>query len=149
MDSPVKVLSCRVPAKLEVLVKEACAIGGYLNEADFIRSALREKLMREFPELYRQLTAKPAIPEPVKPESSVEQVRSTKLEAEKLDKESEAISEAENHGVTEKESEEMKDGLEDEGDSEWENGEKEDSNEWSDEEDDWDEFCIVKEENEH
>ena len=62
---------------------------------------------------------------------------------------SEAISEAENHGVTEKESEEMKDGLEDEGDSEWENGEKEDSNEWSDEEDDWDEFCIVKEENEH
>jgi len=146
MDSFVKVLSCRVPTKLAVLVKEACTLGGYLNEADFIRSALREKLMREFPELYRHYVAKPATPELAEPENLAKQISSIKCEPKKPERLPEAIPKQEGHKDTEQEDEEVDEELKNEADFKW-GTEEEENSEW-DEEDDWSEFIVIKEEDE-
>jgi hypothetical protein len=37
------------------LIEEFCRRDAHVNPADFIRDAIREKLQRDAPELYRQL----------------------------------------------------------------------------------------------
>lgn len=42
-------------AELIELIEEFCRRDAHVNPADFIRDAIREKLQRDAPELYRQL----------------------------------------------------------------------------------------------
>jgi len=49
------VLAARVPLALKKLVTRFLAIDTHLNESDLLRDAIREKILRDAPELYRQL----------------------------------------------------------------------------------------------
>lgn len=48
------VISCRVSKRFADLLKKCCA-NAYLNPADFLRDAVREKVQKEAPELYEHL----------------------------------------------------------------------------------------------
>ena len=48
-------VSFRVPRVLRDLVKRYVAMDLHMNESEFFRDALREKIMREAPELYKGL----------------------------------------------------------------------------------------------
>lgn len=48
-----RVVATRVTNKTAELIEEFCRRNGYVNVADFFRDAIREKLQREAPELYR------------------------------------------------------------------------------------------------
>jgi Arc/MetJ-type ribon-helix-helix transcriptional regulator len=48
-------LNVRVPARLKKLIKKYVQNGLHANVSEFTRDALREKLARDAPELYRQL----------------------------------------------------------------------------------------------
>ena len=48
-------LNVRVPARLKRLIKKYVQNGLHTNVSEFARDALREKLARDAPELYRQL----------------------------------------------------------------------------------------------
>ena len=48
-------LSIRVPARLKKLIKKYVQNGLHASVSEFARDALREKLARDAPELYRQL----------------------------------------------------------------------------------------------
>lgn len=50
-----RVVATRVTVKTAELIAEFCRRDAHINSADFIRDAIREKLQREAPELYRQL----------------------------------------------------------------------------------------------
>ena len=50
-----KVISCRVTERFAELIKKYCELDAHINPADFIRDAVREKIQRDAPELYRQL----------------------------------------------------------------------------------------------
>lgn len=54
MEKEVRI-SARIPRPLKKLMEQFVAIDSHLNESDLIRDALREKIQREAPELYRQL----------------------------------------------------------------------------------------------
>ncbi|MCK4482851.1 hypothetical protein KAU55_06455, partial [Candidatus Bathyarchaeota archaeon] len=49
------VVSARVPIKLKRLVEEFIHKDTHLNESDLLREALREKIRREAPDLYRRI----------------------------------------------------------------------------------------------
>jgi len=49
-----KVVATRVTNRTAELIDEFCRRDGHVNIADFIRDAIREKLQREAPELYRR-----------------------------------------------------------------------------------------------
>ena len=50
---------CRINARIPVMLKkcldEFLALRGYMNVSEFIRDAMREKINREAPVLYRRL----------------------------------------------------------------------------------------------
>jgi len=48
-------LSVRVPATLKELIKKVIETDTHLNESDFVREAIREKILREAPMLYKRL----------------------------------------------------------------------------------------------
>jgi len=50
-----RVVATRVTVKTAELIAEFCKWDAHVNPADFIRDAIRDKLQREAPELYRQL----------------------------------------------------------------------------------------------
>jgi len=50
-----KVIGTRVTPQLAEIIKEYCRRDAHINTADLIRDAVREKIQREAPELYRQL----------------------------------------------------------------------------------------------
>jgi Arc/MetJ-type ribon-helix-helix transcriptional regulator len=50
-----KVVATRVTKKTAELIAEFCKRDTHVNPADFIRDAIRDKLQKEAPELYRQL----------------------------------------------------------------------------------------------
>lgn len=49
------VVSARVPKTLKTLISKIVEIDGHMNESDFVRDAIREKIQRDAPELYKQL----------------------------------------------------------------------------------------------
>lgn len=51
-------IGVRVPRKLKDLIRKIVSLDAHLNEADFVRDAIREKILRDAPELYRQLLLK-------------------------------------------------------------------------------------------
>ena len=53
-------IAVRVPKTLKELIREIISIDTHLNEADFVRDAIREKIWRDAPELYKQLFFKEA-----------------------------------------------------------------------------------------
>jgi Arc/MetJ-type ribon-helix-helix transcriptional regulator len=55
MNSQTKVVATRVTPQLAELIKEICRRDAHVNPADFIRDAVREKIQRDAPELYREL----------------------------------------------------------------------------------------------
>lgn len=48
-------ISARVPIPLKILIGKYLRLDTHINESDFIRDALREKIQRDAPELYREL----------------------------------------------------------------------------------------------
>ena len=48
-------ISARIPYTLKELMKKFVRVDTHINESDFIRDAIREKIQREAPELYRDL----------------------------------------------------------------------------------------------
>ena len=48
-------ISARIPGTLKQLMKRFIAMDAHVNESEFIRDAIREKIQRDAPELYRQL----------------------------------------------------------------------------------------------
>lgn len=57
-----KNLNVRVPLTLKKLVKEFVSLDCHTNISDFTRDALRQKIQRETPHLYRQLFEKEVNP---------------------------------------------------------------------------------------
>jgi len=55
MNNETKVVATRVTPQLAELIKEICRRDAHVNPADFIRDAIREKIRRDTPELYREL----------------------------------------------------------------------------------------------
>jgi len=45
----------RVPRTLKELIQKVVERDTHLNEADFVRDAIREKIQRDAPDLYKQL----------------------------------------------------------------------------------------------
>ena len=54
-DKPDVKIGVRIPATLKALISEFVVQDTHLNESDFIRDAIREKIQREAPELYQSL----------------------------------------------------------------------------------------------
>jgi len=55
-DSKMEVfLTARVPAKLRQILKAHVSRDTHMNESEFLREAVREKLQREAPDLYKKL----------------------------------------------------------------------------------------------
>ena len=50
-------ISTRIPCTLKKLIHRFVILDAHLNESDFIRDAIREKIQQDAPELYRQLFA--------------------------------------------------------------------------------------------
>lgn len=48
-------ISARIPVPLKTLIQRVIAIDTHINESDFIRDAIREKIQRDAPHLYREL----------------------------------------------------------------------------------------------
>lgn len=48
-------VSARIPLPLKTLIKKFVALDTHINESDFIRDAIREKIQRDAPHLYRDL----------------------------------------------------------------------------------------------
>ncbi|MEM2191982.1 MAG: hypothetical protein QXG39_05570 [Candidatus Aenigmatarchaeota archaeon] len=48
-----KVVSCRVPFAIAVLLGQICK--AHINVADFVRDAIREKIQRDYPDLFKEL----------------------------------------------------------------------------------------------
>ena len=48
-------LTARVPAKLRQILKAHVSRDTHMNESEFLREAVREKLQREAPDLYKKL----------------------------------------------------------------------------------------------
>ena len=55
MSKQTEVVATRVTPQLAELIKEICRRDAHVNPADFIRDAVREKIQRDAPELYREL----------------------------------------------------------------------------------------------
>jgi Arc/MetJ-type ribon-helix-helix transcriptional regulator len=48
-------IAARVPLKLKKLMEQFVAQDLHINESDLIRDAIREKIQRDAPELYKRL----------------------------------------------------------------------------------------------
>ena len=48
-------VSARVPAKLRQILRAHVGRDTHMNESEFVREAVREKLQREAPDLYQKL----------------------------------------------------------------------------------------------
>jgi Arc/MetJ-type ribon-helix-helix transcriptional regulator len=48
-------ISARIPRTLKDLMKKFVSMDAHINESDFIRDAIREKIQRDAPHLYREL----------------------------------------------------------------------------------------------
>lgn len=57
------VIGFRAPATLREIVKEFVSLDTHMNESDFYRDAVRQKIQREAPELYKRLFEKEREPE--------------------------------------------------------------------------------------
>lgn len=55
MEKQESFIGLRVPTKLKQLVAEFIKRDTHMNESDFVRDALREKIRRDAPELYTNL----------------------------------------------------------------------------------------------
>jgi len=51
-------ISARIPYTLKELMKKFVRLDTHINESEFIRDAIREKIQREAPELYGNLFRK-------------------------------------------------------------------------------------------
>ena len=49
------VVAARVPRTLKDLIAKVIQADAHLNESDFVRDAVREKIVRDAPGLYREL----------------------------------------------------------------------------------------------
>ena len=49
------VITTRIPRKLRQLMEKYITIDTHMNESEFIREAIREKIKRDAPQLYEQL----------------------------------------------------------------------------------------------
>lgn len=56
-------VASRIPAKLRALMKLYILHDTHLNESDFIRAAIREKIERDAPELMEDMFVKVSTPE--------------------------------------------------------------------------------------
>lgn len=52
------IIAFRAPITLKDMVKEFIALDAHMNESDFYRDAVREKIQRDAPELYKKLFEK-------------------------------------------------------------------------------------------
>lgn len=48
-------ISARIPVPLKSLIQKFVAMDTHINESDFIRDAIREKIQRDAPHLYKNL----------------------------------------------------------------------------------------------
>ena len=48
-------ITFRLPLTLKDLLKDFISLDTHMNESDFIREAIREKIRREAPKLYKKL----------------------------------------------------------------------------------------------
>lgn len=48
-------ISARIPVPLKSLIQKFVALDTHINESDFIRDAIREKIQRDAPHLYKNL----------------------------------------------------------------------------------------------
>ena len=48
-------ISARVPVPLKTLIQKYVALDTHINESDFVRDAIREKIQKDAPHLYRNL----------------------------------------------------------------------------------------------
>jgi len=48
-------ISARIPLHLKSLIQKFVAMDTHINESEFIRDAIREKIHRDAPHLYREL----------------------------------------------------------------------------------------------
>jgi Arc/MetJ-type ribon-helix-helix transcriptional regulator len=55
-------INARVPRTLKKLMEQFVALDSHMNESDLIRDALREKIQRDAPDLYKRIfqEARPA-----------------------------------------------------------------------------------------
>jgi len=49
------VIAARVPRTLKDLIAKMIQVDAHINESDFLRDAVREKVQRDAPHLYEQL----------------------------------------------------------------------------------------------
>jgi len=49
------VIAARIPKTLKELILRIIQVDAHINESDFVRDAIREKILRDAPELYQQL----------------------------------------------------------------------------------------------
>jgi len=54
MEEKLVHMTVRVPKTLRDLIKQHIELDTHINESEFVRDALREKIRRECPELYKQ-----------------------------------------------------------------------------------------------
>lgn len=52
-------ISVRIPVPLKTLIQKIVALDTHINESDFIRDAIREKIQRDAPHLYKELFREP------------------------------------------------------------------------------------------
>jgi len=55
MEKQESVIAARVPKTLKELIAEFIKQDTHMNESDFVRDAVREKIKRDAPQLYAQL----------------------------------------------------------------------------------------------
>ena len=48
-------ISARIPKTLKKLIEKIVKLDAHINESDFLRDALREKVRRDVPSLYEEL----------------------------------------------------------------------------------------------
>jgi len=54
-------INARVPRTLKKLMEQFVTLDSHMNESDFIRDALREKIQRDAPDLYRRIFQGPQV----------------------------------------------------------------------------------------
>ena len=55
MEKQESVVAARVPTNLKELIAEFVRRDTHMNESDFVRDALREKIKKDAPQLYAEL----------------------------------------------------------------------------------------------
>lgn len=55
MEQQDVVITVRLPKKMRQLIEKYLVIDTHMNESEFIRDSIREKVKRDAPQLYKQL----------------------------------------------------------------------------------------------